>query len=277
MEGHAKNRVEGYCELANKKTEQLCKVSTPRLNDHNFQKAELETVGEFSNVCSHIVLKCLYLARIGRLDIPWSVNELARSVTKWKRAYDRRQARLISDIRHTNDYRQYFHVGNTAQHCRLGVFQDSDFPGELEDSKSTSGGILCIFGGRTFVPTSWMCKKQTTVSHSSTGSEIISLDACLRMDGLPAHSSNDRKSPTQGAAGNCLRNINTKLKKKGNQNVDQLSDLDHVATNASSSQCEAQLKIFEDNEAVIKMIIKGRSPNDETRVQNPQSRVRLVV
>ena len=35
---------------------------------------------------------------------------------------------------------------------------------------------------------------------------------------------------------------------------------DHVATNANSSQCEAQLYMFEDNEAVIKMIIKGPSP-----------------
>ena len=51
-----------------------------------------------------------------------------------------------------------------------------------------------------------------------------------------------------------------------------------VATNASSSQGDSQLYIFEDNEAVIKMIIKGRQkPNDETRVQNPQSRIRLVV
>ena len=32
------------------------------------------------------------------------------------------------------------------------------------------------------------------------------------------------------------------------------------ATNASSSQCDAQLYIFEDNKVVIKMIIKGRSP-----------------
>ena len=30
------------------------------------------------------------------------------------------------------------------------------------------------------------CKKQTSVSHSSTESEIISLDAGLRMDGIPA-------------------------------------------------------------------------------------------
>ena len=31
-----------------------------------------------------------------------------------------------------------------------------------------------------------MCKKQTSVSHSSTEFKIISLDAGLRIDGLPA-------------------------------------------------------------------------------------------
>ena len=70
--------------------------------------------------------------------------------------------------------------------CRLGLFQDSDFAGDLEDSKSTSGRTLCVFGSHTFVPISWMCKKQTAVSHSSTEPEIISLDTGLRLDGLPA-------------------------------------------------------------------------------------------
>ena len=56
----------------------------------------------------------------------------------------------------------------------------------FEDSKSTSGGTMCIFGSHTFVPISWMCKKQTAVSHSSIESEIISLDTGLRLDGLPA-------------------------------------------------------------------------------------------
>ena len=53
-------------------------------------------------------------------------------------AYDRRLARLISYIHHTSDYTQYCHVGNMAQHCRLGLFQDSDFAADLEDSQSTS-------------------------------------------------------------------------------------------------------------------------------------------
>ena len=114
------------------------------------------------------------------------MNKLARAETKWTKACDKRSARLISYIHHTCEYWQYCYVGNTAQHCRLGLFQDSDFAGDLEDSKSTSGGILCIFGSHTFVPISWMCKKQTSVSHSSTEAEVISLDAGLRMDGIPA-------------------------------------------------------------------------------------------
>ena len=77
-------------------------------------------------------------------------------------------------------------MGNTAKQCSLGNFQDSDFAGDLEDSKSTSGRTLCIFGSHTFVPLSWMCKKQTSVSHCSTESEIISLDAGLRLDAIPA-------------------------------------------------------------------------------------------
>ena len=46
--------------------------------------------------------------------------------------------------------------------------------------------VLCIFGSHTFVPMSWMCKKQTSVSHSSTESQNFSLDVGLRMDDLPA-------------------------------------------------------------------------------------------
>ena len=173
-----------YRELANKKTEQLYRV----LDDHHFEKKDLESVGELSKVCSQIVSKCLYLARIGGPDILWSVNKLARSVTKWTGACGKRLARLISHIHHTNDYRHYCHAGNKARHCRWSSFQDtgpllfiacvetphsdqdSDFARDLEDSKSTSGGILCSFGSRTLVSISWMCKKQTSVSHSSTES-----------------------------------------------------------------------------------------------------------
>ena len=89
MEGHAKKCVERYCELANKTTQQLYKVATPCLDDHQFKEEEMGSDGELSKVCSQIVVKCLYLARIGRPDISWSVNKLARAITKWTIACDK--------------------------------------------------------------------------------------------------------------------------------------------------------------------------------------------
>ena len=104
-----------------------------------------------------IVLTFLYLTWIGRLDILWSVNKLARSVFEWTGACDRRLARLFSYIHHTSDYRQCCLTSNTTQHYRLGLFQDSDFADDLEDSKLSSCGNLCIFRIQTFVIMSWMC------------------------------------------------------------------------------------------------------------------------
>ena len=93
------------------------------------------------------------------------------------------------------------------------------------------------------------------MSHSSTESEVMSLDAGLRMDGLPALdlwdvvmevllSSKKTESPTQEAAGNRLRKSNTKLKNNGNRYVDEVSNVDYVVTDAISSQGENQLYTF---------------------------------
>ena len=80
----------------------------------------MKSVGELSKVCSQIVLKCLYLARIGRPDILWSVNKLARSITKWTKDCDKRLSRLISYIHYTRKYKQYCHVGN-CQTMQIGT------------------------------------------------------------------------------------------------------------------------------------------------------------
>ena len=275
MEGHAKKCVERYCELANKTTHKLYKVSTPCIDDHHFKEEELKSVGELSKVCSQIVLNCLYLARIGRPDILWSVNKLARSITKWTKACDRRLNRLISYIHHTCEYKQYCFVGNTAKQWRLGLFQDSDFAGDLEDSKSTSGGTLCVFGNHTSVPISWRCKKQTSVSHTSTESEIISLDAGLRLDAIPAlhlwdlivsvlgntTQNHDRTGrPVVNTSEICSPPHTIHKRKQSRRVINDLDNVDFIPCNIQSSHQEALLYVFEDNEAVIKMIIKGRSP-----------------
>ena len=130
-----------------------------------------------------------------------------------------------------------------------------------------------------------MCKKQASVSHCSTQSEIISLDAGLRMDGLPAldlweivievlrttkhniqpgHTSSGKLEyvqPNRTSSGkleyvqpnSTICDSRTKTKRVNqNQGVDQLNQVDCVPTNTRSSQGESQLYIFEDNEAVIK-------------------------
>ena len=48
-------------------------------------------------------------------DILWSLKKLARSITKWTKACDKRLNRLVSYIHHTCEYKQYCHVGNTCQ------------------------------------------------------------------------------------------------------------------------------------------------------------------
>ena len=38
---------------------------------------------------------------------------------------------LISYIHHTGNYKQYCHVGNKANECKSGQFQDADFAEDL--------------------------------------------------------------------------------------------------------------------------------------------------
>ena len=117
------------------------------------------------------------------------------------------------------------------------------------------------------MPMSWMCKKQTSVSHSSTEAEIIWLDAGLRMDGIPALSSPNQLNNTKDQVhGNLSRdttsNKHTQIKTKvptQHENLD-LKNVDCVPSQAKSSLFGAMLYIFKDNEAVIKVVIKGRRP-----------------
>ena len=78
-------------------------------------------------------------------SILWSVNKLAKSITKWTKACDKRLNPLISYIHHTCEYKQYCYAGNTAEQCRLGLFQDSDFAGDLEDLKIHFGWNIVHF------------------------------------------------------------------------------------------------------------------------------------
>ena len=109
-----------------------------------------------------------------------------------------------------------------------------------------------------------MCKKKTAVSHSSTESEIISLDTGLRLDGLLALElwdlfvsvlGNVSRVSDESGKPECDVHKHHKSHKK----ID-MKDIDAAPSNVQSARQGASLYVFEDNEAEIKMIIKGRSP-----------------
>ena len=62
MEGHAKKSVERYCELANRTTQQLYKVSTPCIDDHHFKEEEYEIRGR---IVKSMLPDCLEMLILG--------------------------------------------------------------------------------------------------------------------------------------------------------------------------------------------------------------------
>jgi hypothetical protein len=146
------------------------------------------------------------------------------------------------------------------------MFVDASFAGDLQDSKSTSGMYLCLVGPNTFVPISWLCKKQGAVSHSSTESEVISLESSLRQEGLPALMLWEIvvqvfKRP-KGQQVVQDKNICKEVIRSADEAMyDCLTNVDYVPCTIPFSRGDGKLVCFEDNEAVIKMTIKGRSPN----------------
>ena len=121
-----------------------------------------------------------------------------------------------------------------------------------------------------------MCKKQTSVSHSSTEAELISLVAGLRMDGIPAFDLWDsviaafHSQPNQTNKARDLRQLQGNLLQRTPPNMRSqistkhinldLANIDHVSSNVKPSGSSGMFHVFEDKEAVIKIIIKGRSP-----------------
>ena len=71
------------------------------LNDHQVNEEEMGSVGELSKVRSQIVLNVCISHALGDLIFFGSVNKLARAITNWTRACDKRLACFISYIHHT--------------------------------------------------------------------------------------------------------------------------------------------------------------------------------
>ena len=146
-------------------TQQLYKVSTPCIDDHHFSKEEnMKSVGELSQgMLSNCFWNAFSWRELNDLIFYGSANKLARSITIWTQGlWQDAWIDWISYIHHTCEYKQYCHVGKYCQTMQTGdCFRTLTSREILKISKSTSGGTLCVFGSHTFVPISWMWKKET--------------------------------------------------------------------------------------------------------------------
>ena len=119
MIGHSKGVVEYYCKIAAIKPEALRAVKPPSLDDHEINPSDLEAKGNLAAEAASIVLKAFYTARMNRPDIYYSVNVLARDVTRWTQACDRRLLKLISYIHTTRHWVLKSMVGDSLEDLRL--------------------------------------------------------------------------------------------------------------------------------------------------------------
>ena len=231
--------------------------------------------------------KCLYLARIGRPDILWSVNKLTRAVTKWTRACDRRLARLIAYIHHTKDHQQYCDVETLLSiadgYCstspiELGILMiqnrlrevfyvssrvERSFP-QVGCPRNKLKFHTVLLNRKLFL---WMQTFAWTVFPLLiSGIEWLKYLHC---------SSNQPKAPGNLLGGkHWEKRSNERTKKQSNTSEDFGWTTDYDTSNAKPYRFDAFF--FEANVAVIKMIIKGSSFDDETRIQKPQSCVKWL-
>ena len=152
----------------------------------SFQRRRFEFRARKLNVCSQM------FGNVGT----WHVLEDLTFNGQWTNLHDRSQngQKLVTNdylvwsltfIKHvnTNSIVMWETLPNNAD---WDCFETPILQEILKIQNPLLEDHCAFFGNHTFVPISWMCKKQTSVSHSSTESEIISLDAGLRLDGIHA-------------------------------------------------------------------------------------------
>ena len=106
MTGHIDQWVQRYLELAEVSIDRLKPVATPTMEDSLFTDGGLVDRGYLKDNASKIVQQCLWVARMTRPYLLWAANDLARKITKWTEACDKRLHRLISYMHHTCDHVQ---------------------------------------------------------------------------------------------------------------------------------------------------------------------------
>ncbi|MED6120630.1 hypothetical protein PIB30_118924 [Stylosanthes scabra] len=108
---------------------------------------------------------------ITRPDLSYAVSKVSQFMHSPLLSHWKAVKQILRYIQGTKDYGIVIHKCNDF---RLYYFSDLDWAADIEDRRSVSG--YCIFLGTNLL--SWSCRKQPTVSRSSTEAEFRSMVEC---------------------------------------------------------------------------------------------------
>ena len=162
-------------------------------------------------------------------------------------------------------------------------FKTPILQGDLEDSKSTSGGTLCVFGSHTFVPISWMCKKQTfsVAQFDRIRNHLFGRWIEIGRYTRTWFTVSDRRSSSRKHISEKSRTV--RLPHEPSCSTSQTSNTKEISWNDWSGQCWFSLlkrQLFSSRSFVVcawrqrssdQDYYKGKKSYHETCFQNPQS------
>ena len=185
MHGFNRACVERYKELA------AGNVRKPRTNHTPFvEEAGVplndDVNGVLSPHASQILMKVLYGARMGRMDLLRATNRLARMVTKWSKECDRRLHKLMAYLEYSADWEMVGYVGDPPEDLNVDLFADADFAGCADSQRSTSGVFLALIGPNSFFPLGALSKRQGCVSTSTPEAEVVAAQYAVQKMGIPS-------------------------------------------------------------------------------------------
>jgi hypothetical protein len=111
----------------------------------------------------------MYLMVCTRPDIAYAVGQVAQHCNKPKPAHWMAVRRILAYLRGTSNYGISY--SPTASANQLVAYSDSDYAGDTETRRSTTGYLLMCNAG----PLTWASRRQQCVSLSTTEAEYIAM------------------------------------------------------------------------------------------------------
>lgn len=144
-------------------------VGSPMIPGYRLHKDELGVQIDESYY-KQIVGSLMYLTTT-RPDLIYSVSLISRFMAKPTELHLQAAKRILRYLKGTTSFGIMYKRGGSR---KLIAYADSDYAGDLEDRKSTSGHVFLLGSGAV----SWLSKKQPIVALSTTEAEFVAAASC---------------------------------------------------------------------------------------------------